>query len=242
MAPNSTIIFAELHSRMISAAAVTFSARHLATAGDLVVDRLRSWMADNRRAVPAQTAPETVAAVSMDSMDLTASLTGDGDAFGRIVARHQSLITRQMWRFTRDRRVLEELVQDVFVEAYTSLAGFQGRGSFEGWLRRIAVRVGYRYWKQQGRQRRDAEAAVAAASLSARANEAEAGSASDAAEVVQALLCNLSARDRLVITLLYLDGCSVADAAKLSGWSQTMVKVQAFRARRKLQRLLRESK
>jgi RNA polymerase sigma-70 factor (ECF subfamily) len=198
-------------------------------------------MADIRRDVPAEVASEVVVAVSVDSVDLAASLTGDGDAFGRIVARHQSLITRQMWRFTRDRRVLEELVQDVFVEAFTSLAGFQGRGSFEGWLRRIAVRVGYRYWKQQGRQRRDAEAAVAAASLSARATDAEIGSASDAAEVVQALLGNLSPRDRLVITLLYLDGCSVADAAKLAGWSQTMVKVQAFRARRKLQRLLRES-
>lgn len=193
-----------------------------------------------RCALPREEDSHPSAASVVDASDLTASLTGDGDAFGRLVARHQSLITRQMWRFTRDRRVLEELVQDVFVEAYTSLSGFHGRGSFEGWLRRIAVRVGYRHWKQQGRQRRDAEAAVAAATAAARATAAEPGSASEAAEVVQALLGHLSPRDRMVITLIYLDGCSVAEAAKLAGWSQTMVKVQAFRARRKLQRLLRE--
>ena len=40
-------------------------------------------------------------------------------------------------------------------------------------------------------------------------------------------------RDRLVLTLLYLEERSVAEAAEMAGWSQTMVKVQAFRARGK---------
>jgi RNA polymerase sigma-70 factor (ECF subfamily) len=52
------------------------------------------------------------------------------------------------------------------------------------------------------------------------------------------VLDRLSPRDRLVVTLLYLENHSVADTASLTGWSQAMVKVQAFRARSKLRKLL----
>jgi RNA polymerase sigma-70 factor, ECF subfamily len=44
-----------------------------------------------------------------------------------------------------------------------------------------------------------------------------------------------------VLTLLYLESHSVAEAAELAGWSQTMVKVQAYRARQKLRKLIDES-
>jgi RNA polymerase sigma-70 factor, ECF subfamily len=40
--------------------------------------------------------------------------------------------------------------------------------------------------------------------------------------------------------LIYLEEHSVATTADLLGWSETMVKVQAFRARRKLKKLLNE--
>ena len=43
-----------------------------------------------------------------------------------------------------------------------------------------------------------------------------------------------------MLTLLYWDDCTVAEAAELAGWTQTMVKVQAHRARKKLKRLLEE--
>jgi DNA-directed RNA polymerase specialized sigma24 family protein len=49
--------------------------------------------------------------------DIAASLRGDGDTYRRLVVRYQNQIAGQMQRFTRDRYVLEELVQEVFVEA-----------------------------------------------------------------------------------------------------------------------------
>lgn len=181
------------------------------------------------------------AASPADAVDIAAALGGRQDAFDRLVIRYQDTLARQMWRFTRDRVVLEELVQDVFVEAYMSMARYRGDGPFDHWLRSIAVRVGYRYWKGRARDRRTAEAAVAVASLPSIDQTAGSRSAKEAAEIVEGLLGRLSPRDRLVITLLHLDECSVAEAAKLTGWSQTMVKVQAFRARKKMQRMLQEN-
>ena len=58
-----------------------------------------------------------------------------------------------MWRFTRNRGEWEELVQDVFVEAYFSLKSFRGRAPLLHWLKKVATRVGYRYWKRRKHQR-----------------------------------------------------------------------------------------
>ena len=174
-----------------------------------------------------------------DYPDIQATLAGDGTAFKRLVGRYQQEIARRMWRFTRDRQELEELVQDVFVEAYMSLKSFRGTAPFVNWLNRIATRVGYRYWK---RQRRQANQAVALQDWDAiQAKDDTELESRESAELLHSLLAQLPPRDRLVLTLLYIEELSVAVAAERAGWSQTMVKVQAHRARNKLRLLLQES-
>jgi len=143
-----------------------------------------------------------------------------------------------MRSFARDPAVIEELVQEVFVDAYYSLRGYRGEGAFPAWLAQIATRVGYRYWK---RRRRKTEAGRGDDwwRQLAQKNDEEADPAA-AAQLVQALLDRLPPRDRLVLLLVYVEGHNVDDAAKLAGWSKTMTKVQAFRARRKLRALFAE--
>jgi len=48
----------------------------------------------------------------------------------------------------------------------------------------------------------------------------------------------LKPEDRLVITLLHLEGRSVEEIRDLTGWSIPLVKVRAFRARRKMKKHL----
>src|SRR5512138_3314402 len=93
-----------------------------------------------------------------DRKDIAESLAGNGEGFARLVRRYQDKVVAQMWRFTRDMVVLDQLVQDVFVEAYLSLKGFRGRAPFLHWLRRIATRVGFRYWKSRARMEEREEA------------------------------------------------------------------------------------
>lgn len=168
-----------------------------------------------------------------EAADIQAALGGDGDAYARLVRRHQDAIGRMMWRFTRNPREWEELVHDVFVEAYFSLAGFRQRAPFEHWLKRIATRAGYRFWKQQQRNRQTE--ALLADPASQTSNQAH--DANEAAELVCQLLAQLAPRDRLVMTLSYLENKTVAEIADLVGWSKTMVKVQTHRARLRLAKI-----
>ena len=180
---------------------------------------------------------ETVSEI--DPGDIAASLNGDGEAYARVVQHYQDQVAAQMWRFTRDPAVLEELVQDVFVEAYLSLKGFRGRAPFLHWLRRVATRVGYRYWKSQVRKR-DREEVLRETSLNL-ATAPEDPTPSEAAEALYGLLARLPPPDRLVLTLFYFAECDTNEIASRTGWNRTLVKVRLHRARKKLKALLNEA-
>ncbi|MCC7476597.1 MAG: RNA polymerase sigma factor [Pirellulales bacterium] len=169
-------------------------------------------------------------------MDVAASLQGDGAAFARVIERYQQVIARRMARFARDRALIEELTHDVFVEAYFSLHTYRGDAPLEHWLQRIATRIGYRYWK---RARRGDLVSLDRLALEPVAKTNDDGSLQrlEQSEAVARILERLPPRDRLVLTLLYVESRSVTEAADLAGWSPTMIKVQAYRARRKFRRL-----
>lgn len=174
--------------------------------------------------------------------DIEQAQRGDSDAYRRLVERHQDHVAQILWRFSRNLQVHEELVQDVFVEAYLSLGSYRARAPFEHWLARIATRVGYRYWKERAR-RRNAEPFDVQAwdGADPRGDAAEALEPQQAAELLHRLLEHLPPRDRLVLTLRYLEQCDVDETARRTGWTKTMVKVQSLRARSKLKNVVERS-
>jgi len=178
--------------------------------------------------------------VAMGIDDVRQSLKGDPEAYRRLIERHQEHIGRVLWRFSRDRRVHEELVQDVFVEAYLSLDRYHGKAPFVHWLSRIATRVGYGYWKQVARQKKREHFSLKEWDRLPD-DSAEKMDPSQAAELVYKLLGQLPPRDRLVLTLRYLEKCDVAETAQRTGWTKSMVKVQTWRARKKLEKLFTEA-
>jgi RNA polymerase sigma-70 factor, ECF subfamily len=184
---------------------------------------------------PATLAADGQATDAPDEDLVRRSLLGDHDAYAQLIRRYQQPIAAYLWRFTTDRTAWEELTHEVFVEAYLALATYRARAPLLHWLKRIATRVGYRYWKQRQRQRRslsldalsDAPVALAAGNTSP----------AEAHELVHRLLDCMAPRDRLVLTLTYLESHSTAEIAALTGWSRSMIKVQLHRARKRLARI-----
>lgn len=138
--------------------------------------------------------------------------------------------------------LVEEAAQEVFLKAYTQLASFEGRGSFEGWLTRIATNTCLNIVR--GAKRRP-ESSVSDLT------EAEQGwfeqqSARDgiepasvensliAADLADRLLGVLPPEDQQAVLMIDGEGASVKEVAEATGWSESKVKVRAFRARRKL--------
>lgn len=140
-------------------------------------------------------------------------------------------------RFSRDDSVVDDLIQESFVEAYFSLSRFRGDGRLEAWLCKIATQVGYRYWRRQNRiarglwgwiDRRSTELTERKVSLL------------EPASALFDLLRALPPRDRLLLTLLHGEGLSTREAADRLEWSESMVRVQSHRARLKLKKVLKD--
>ena len=171
-----------------------------------------------------------------DRADIDACLRGESSAYARIVRRYEQEIARQLWRFTKDRDELEELTQDVFVEAYRSLRSYRSDAPLLHWLRRIATRIGYRHWKRRERERVSHEQADIDGFPAP-----EELAPSEAAEYLFRVFKLLPPDDRLVLTLHYFEGCDTSEIAARMGWSRAQVKVRAFRARRRLKVLMEQA-
>jgi len=63
----------------------------------------------------------------------------DHEAFGELVALHQSAVRRFLLRLTsNDSSRADDLAQDTFLKAYRHIRSYQARGRFLSWIFRIA--------------------------------------------------------------------------------------------------------
>jgi RNA polymerase sigma-70 factor (ECF subfamily) len=174
-------------------------------------------------------------------------LDGNVNAFESLLMRHSFQVMRIARRHVPHEDV-EETAQEAFVRAYRSLHTFQGKSDFVQWLSAIAVRTCYDYWRKAYRSREVPistltekhqdwlEAMLSGASEQSHEQESL---QTETKELLNWALAQLSAEERMVIELVYLEGLSVKEAAGLLGWSVANVKVRSFRSRKKLEKLLR---
>lgn len=165
----------------------------------------------------------------------------------RALVEHLYPLVIRIIRAHLPRRVAEEdLAQDIFLKMFPRLEQYQGAVPFPHWVSRIAVTTCIDQLRAQKRRPEfrwadlsENEADVLDAVLT-NEDAVEAGDALAARELVHRLLEQLKPDDRLVIQLLDLEQKTIAEISALTGWNQSLVKVRAFRARRKLQKLFRE--
>ena len=160
-------------------------------------------------------------------------------SFDDLVARWKVRVFRLAGRFFPRPEDAEDVTQEVFLKVFRSLPTFRGDAPLEHWILRIATTTCQDELRR--RQRRPEARTHDAATLLERAL---AGKALDAAEATAAsslaadLLDRLPPRDRVVLTLLDLEGFSAAEVADFTGSTRAAVKVRAMRARRALRRMV----
>lgn len=173
-------------------------------------------------------------------------LDGDVNAFEILLNRYHRLVSTILKRRLPLNEV-EGIAQEVFIRAYQSLPGFQRKGEFKSWLSAIAVRTCYDFWRKRYRNREMPTSSLSEAQRdwldkvladNAGRSFAESGRRAEAAEILNQALNQLSAADRMVLELVYLEERSVKEAAELLGWTVANVKVRSFRSRNKLRKLL----
>jgi RNA polymerase sigma-70 factor (ECF subfamily) len=178
-----------------------------------------------------------------DASVIAAIREGDTERFAFLVTKYQPRLFATARRYARRQDEVEDIVQEVFIKAFERLDSFRGEAPFEHWLMRLAVRTCYDFLRRHQRSREDSVTDLSPdvdnwLEAFAAAPEATSADSEAARTLVARILDQLSPAARLVITLLEIEERSVKEIAVLTGWSQTLVKVRAFRARAEMRKVL----
>jgi len=174
---------------------------------------------------------------------IAAVLKGDPASFEPLVEKYSPRIFAMARRYARREDEIEDVVQEIWSKAYQRLGTFRGEAPFEHWLMRLAVRTCYDFLRGHKRNRESSFTELTDAENEwldrfVAAPEQTSEDADAARQLIQRIMEELSPDARLVITMLEIEDRSVKEIASLTGWSPTLVKVRAFRARAKMKRIL----
>jgi RNA polymerase sigma factor (sigma-70 family) len=180
----------------------------------------------------------------MDDLDagalVEAALRNDDEAARELVRRLYPLVAKLV-RAHRPRRTAEEdLSQMIFIKVFQKLSQFSGKVPLEHWVSRIAVNTCLNQIEAEKARPElryadlSEEEQAVVENLATSARELAPDERLASRQLVEHLLGLLKPAERLAIDLLYLQGRSVEEIRKITGWSVALIKVRAFRARQKM--------
>ena len=147
---------------------------------------------------------------------------GDPAAFVELCDRYRPHVWRAVNSVARGPDA-EDLAQDAFVRAFSSLKRFRGEASFASWICRIALNAAHDHQKSAWRRRTVlAEPAEEGCDLSGSA-EAEAMQR-ETARNVKLAVARLPEKLRTPIWLHYFEETSFAEIARLEGSSESTIR------------------
>jgi RNA polymerase sigma-70 factor (ECF subfamily) len=158
-------------------------------------------------------------------------------AFDTLVRRYQSPLRRFLMNLTGgDNTLSDDLAQDTFIKAWTQLASFKNKSSFETWLFRIAYNVFYDYIRslKEIQSMEDVEREVD----SLYHEYADDGSVKS--DIHQALGM-LNPNERTCITLFYMEDRQIKEIADIMQLPEGTVKSNLSRGKEKMTTYLKQN-
>jgi RNA polymerase sigma-70 factor (ECF subfamily) len=88
----------------------------------------------------ARPSPDAPSASSeQDRALVTEALDGDQEAYQQLMEKYREPIRRHVSRMIRDKAMVDDLVQESFIKAFTSLSSYSSDYAFSTWLYKIAT-------------------------------------------------------------------------------------------------------
>lgn len=168
------------------------------------------------------------------------TLSGDKNAFEMLVTKYQGIVYSLTFHKLGNFADAEDVTQEAFLKAYTSLPTLQDKRKFAPWLRTITQNL-CKMWLRSRKQKHlsfeitfSEEIPIDIFAIEQPLTPEESYEARVTRESVMEAINSLPEKNRLMITLFYLDGRSYQDIAQFLGLSTTAVQSQLQRARKQL--------
>lgn len=178
--------------------------------------------------------------VRTDEELVEAVVGGDVDCFEELITRYQPRVFGMARKYFRNESDAEDVVQTIFTKTFQKLSSYKGTAPFEHWFMRLSVNTCYDALR---RKRNRPEHTISDTLFDDESWQDRLGNIPDAGdregleearELVYTVLGQISDRARIVLTLQELEGRTIKEITEITGWSESLVKVQAFRARKEM--------
>lgn len=154
----------------------------------------------------------------------------DTDAYGELIRRHQSQVRNFLRRLTSDLSLADDLAQDTFLHAWDKLQTYSGRGSFIGWLMKVAYTTFLQSKRRSKRYGEILREAGHVADLESRSYTVPTDDVSD----LDKLLSVLTEEERAVIVMSYACGLSHREISEATNQPVGTVKSVIYRGKEKI--------
>lgn len=154
----------------------------------------------------------------------------DTAAFGELIRRHQSQIRTFLRRLSGDTHAADDLAQDCFLHAWNKLQTYSGRGSFIGWLLKVAYTT---FLQSKRKSKRYAEILDEAGHVQDLQNQ-QYTAQSDEVPDLDKFLAVLAEEERAVMVMSYGCGLSHREISMATDIPVGTVKSIIFRGKEKI--------
>src|SRR5262245_27472815 len=161
---------------------------------------------------------------------------GNKLAMRALFARHQVRVYRFVLRIVRDGTLAEDVVSEVFIDAWQHAGRFEGRSSVSTWLLGIARHKALTAANRRSTESIDSETAMNVVDPSA-SPEAELGQ-KDTGTVIRRCIAALSPEHAEIIDLVYYQEKSIKQIVDILDIPENTVKTRMFYARKRLAALV----
>ena len=170
-----------------------------------------------------------------DQYYINRCLEGETNAFSYLVDQYKDFVYTIIFRMVKNKEWAEEIAQDVFVKAYTSLNNYRGDAKFSTWLYTIAYRKALDALKSVKNQKK--------IDFIDDVQEGDIGSVTDALmhleleerkTIIKNSILKLKEDEAALITLYYFEEKSVKEIQEITKISVDNIKIKLYRSRKKL--------
>lgn len=158
---------------------------------------------------------------------------GNEAAFKRFFDTYSSLVFNVSLSFLPIKEDAEEILQDVFVEAYKSIEKFRGDASLKTWVYRIAIMKSLERIRYNKRKKRWAIFVSLDIEISEPSTDVEDNSK---AKVLRQQMETLSEKQKTAFTLHHIEGLSYFEVSNIMDTSLSSVESLIFRAKANLKK------
>ena len=154
----------------------------------------------------------------------------DTEAFGELVRRHQSHVRNFLRTLTGDYTLADDLAQDTFMHAWDKLQTYSGKGSFIGWLLKVAYTTFLQSRRKSKRYAEILEEVGHVADMEERRSTLPVEETGD----LDRFLAVLTEEERAVMVMSYACGLSHREISDATDMPVGTVKSVIFRGKEKI--------